>query len=112
MARLILVSNRVSIPRTGGANRAGGLEVALAPILKVFPTVWFGWSGNVVPADKVVTQTIERSGTAYVVTDLSEDIDPQTGTLWGNFPQTYSMAGLILTAMRLSRSWEDRYWRG
>ena len=43
---------------------------------------------------------------------LSEDIDPRTGTLWGNFPQTYSMAGLILTAMRLSRSWEDRYWRG
>jgi GH15 family glucan-1,4-alpha-glucosidase len=43
---------------------------------------------------------------------LSEDVDPQSGTLWGNFPQTYSMAGLILTAMRLSRSWEDRYWRG
>jgi GH15 family glucan-1,4-alpha-glucosidase len=43
---------------------------------------------------------------------LSEDIHPQTGALWGNFPQTYSMAGLILTAMRLSRSWEDRYWRG
>ncbi len=43
---------------------------------------------------------------------LSEDIQIQTGTLWGNFPQTYSMAGLILTAMRLSRSWEDRYWRG
>jgi GH15 family glucan-1,4-alpha-glucosidase len=43
---------------------------------------------------------------------LSEDVDVQAGTLWGNFPQTYSMAGLILTAMRLSRSWEDRYWRG
>jgi GH15 family glucan-1,4-alpha-glucosidase len=43
---------------------------------------------------------------------LSEDVDPQSGALWGNFPQTYSMAGLILTAMRLSRSWEDRYWRG
>jgi GH15 family glucan-1,4-alpha-glucosidase len=43
---------------------------------------------------------------------LSEDVDPQTGVLWGNFPQTYSMAGLILSAMRLSRSWEDRYWRG
>jgi GH15 family glucan-1,4-alpha-glucosidase len=42
---------------------------------------------------------------------LSEDVDPQTGELWGNFPQTYSMAGLILSAMRLSRSWEDRYWR-
>jgi GH15 family glucan-1,4-alpha-glucosidase len=43
---------------------------------------------------------------------LSEDIDPKTGQLWGNFPQTYSMAGLILSAMRLSRTWEDRYWRG
>ena len=43
---------------------------------------------------------------------LSEDVDPAPGVLWGNFPQTYSMAGLILTAMRLSRSWEDRYWRG
>jgi GH15 family glucan-1,4-alpha-glucosidase len=41
---------------------------------------------------------------------LSEDIDPKHGSLWGNFPQTYSMAGLILTGMRLSRSWEDRYW--
>jgi GH15 family glucan-1,4-alpha-glucosidase len=42
---------------------------------------------------------------------LSEDIHPQTGALWGNFPQTYSMAGIILSAMRLSQSWEDRYWR-
>ncbi|MGD0189742.1 MAG: glycoside hydrolase family 15 protein [Rhizomicrobium sp.] len=43
---------------------------------------------------------------------LSEDIHPQTGVLWGNFPQTYSMAGLLSTGMRLSRSWEDKYWRG
>jgi GH15 family glucan-1,4-alpha-glucosidase len=42
---------------------------------------------------------------------LSEDVHPKTGALWGNFPQTYSMAGLISSAMRLSRSWEDRYWR-
>jgi GH15 family glucan-1,4-alpha-glucosidase len=42
---------------------------------------------------------------------LSEDVHPTTGALWGNFPQTYSMAGLILSAMKLSRSWEDRYWR-
>jgi GH15 family glucan-1,4-alpha-glucosidase len=41
---------------------------------------------------------------------LSEDVHPRTGALWGNFPQTYSMAGLITTGMRLSRSWEDRYW--
>ncbi len=38
---------------------------------------------------------------------LSEDVDPVTGELWGNFPQTYSMVGLIKCAMRLSKSWED-----
>ena len=38
---------------------------------------------------------------------LSEDLDFDTGELWGNFPQTYSMVGLINSAMRLSRKWED-----
>jgi GH15 family glucan-1,4-alpha-glucosidase len=38
---------------------------------------------------------------------MSEDIHPESGELWGNFPQTYSMVGLINTAMRLSRSWES-----
>jgi len=38
---------------------------------------------------------------------LSEDIDPETGELWGNFPQTYSLVGLITSAMRLSRSWSE-----
>ena len=73
MARLILVSNRVAIPREGGPQRAGGLEVALAPILKELPTVWFGWSGNVVPAGKVKTETVDKGDDVYVVTDLSEE---------------------------------------
>jgi GH15 family glucan-1,4-alpha-glucosidase len=38
---------------------------------------------------------------------LSEDIDPATGEWWGNFPQTYSMVGIINSAIRLSRSWEE-----
>src|SRR5258708_8000740 len=43
---------------------------------------------------------------------LSEDVDPQTGELWGNIPQTYSMVGLIISALRLSKSWEEAFWRG
>lgn len=42
---------------------------------------------------------------------LSEDVHPGTGALWGNYPQTYSQVGLILSAMRLSRSWEEGLWR-
>ncbi len=42
---------------------------------------------------------------------LSEDLHPSTGELWGNLPQTYSMAGLINSGMNLSRKWEDA-WTG
>ncbi|RYG39114.1 MAG: glycoside hydrolase family 15 protein [Burkholderiales bacterium] len=38
---------------------------------------------------------------------LSEDIDPVSGEAWGNYPQTYSLVGLINAAVRLSRRWED-----
>jgi len=38
---------------------------------------------------------------------LSEDLDPATGELWGNYPQTYSLVGIINAATRLSGSWED-----
>lgn len=37
---------------------------------------------------------------------LSEDLSPTTGELWGNFPQTYSMVGIINGAMRLSKPWD------
>jgi GH15 family glucan-1,4-alpha-glucosidase len=38
---------------------------------------------------------------------MSEDTAPQSGEPWGNFPQTYSMVGIINGAMRLSRPWES-----
>ena len=38
---------------------------------------------------------------------LSEDVDTKTGELWGNFPQTYSMVGIINAAARLSRQWDE-----
>ena len=38
---------------------------------------------------------------------LSEDTDTSTGELWGNFPQTYSMVGIINGAVRLSAPWDS-----
>jgi len=38
---------------------------------------------------------------------LSEDVDPKTSELWGNFPQTYSMVGIINSANLMSRKWTD-----
>lgn len=36
---------------------------------------------------------------------LSEDIDPETSELWGNYPQTYSLVGMINCAALLSKPW-------
>ena len=38
---------------------------------------------------------------------IGGDIVPATGELWGNYPQTYSLVGLINSAMKLSKSWEE-----
>ncbi|HUG99370.1 MAG TPA: glycoside hydrolase family 15 protein [Gammaproteobacteria bacterium] len=40
---------------------------------------------------------------------LSEDVNAHNGELWGNFPQTYSLVGIILGAIRLSQPWEDAF---
>ncbi|GAA4036359.1 glycoside hydrolase family 15 protein [Parerythrobacter jejuensis] len=38
---------------------------------------------------------------------LSEDLDWESGELWGNFPQTYSLVGIINCAGLLSRPWSE-----
>ena len=40
---------------------------------------------------------------------LAEHIDPKTGEQWGNFVQTYSMVGLINSAIRLSLRWDQAF---
>jgi GH15 family glucan-1,4-alpha-glucosidase len=60
--------------------------------------------GRMDEARKIFEQLLKRRNSAGL---LSEDIDPNSGELWGNFPQTYSMVGIITCAIRLSRTWED-----
>ena len=72
MARLIVVSNRVSVPGDEG-GRVGGLEVAVRATLKRHPGVWFGWSGRVGKLSHLETATLTRGGISYIVTDLSEE---------------------------------------
>jgi trehalose 6-phosphate synthase len=73
LARLVVVSNRVSIPNGEGAKRAGGLEVALRPALERNGGVWFGWSGKAVPRPDVEMHTVCHKNVTHVVTDLAED---------------------------------------
>jgi len=38
---------------------------------------------------------------------ISEDFDPKTGTMWGNFPQAYSHVGMIHAAFAASPGWSE-----
>jgi trehalose 6-phosphate synthase len=70
VSRLVVVSNRVSVP-DAGAKRAGGLEVALRPALQSNGGVWLGWSGKVATRNKLKTRSVQHHNVQYVVTDLS-----------------------------------------
>jgi GH15 family glucan-1,4-alpha-glucosidase len=63
--------------------------------------------GRIDEARAMFTDLLKRRNAFGI---LSEDIHPETGVLWGNIPQTYSMAAIINSAMRLSVKWEDA-WR-
>jgi trehalose 6-phosphate synthase len=73
LARLVVVSNRVAVPSRDGGSRAGGLEVAIRPVLKRHPGVWFGWSGRVAAASEATVRTSQRGHQTYVLTDLTEE---------------------------------------
>jgi trehalose 6-phosphate synthase len=69
LARLVVISNRVAVPKSG--SRAGGLEVAVHAALKQNPGIWFGWSGR--HSAKLETRTIEHDKISYVITDLHRE---------------------------------------
>lgn len=91
MSRLIVVSNRVSVPETHGAAPAGGLAVALSAALREYSGFWFGWSGETVEAytGAVNTRTVED--VTLVTVDLEESDFQEyyngyaNGTLWPLF---------------------------
>ncbi|MFA5899643.1 MAG: glycoside hydrolase family 15 protein [Hyphomicrobium sp.] len=62
--------------------------------------------GEIHKARDIFTDVLSRTNSFGI---LSEDIHPASGELWGNIPQTYCMAGIINTATKLSRSWEDAW---
>lgn len=68
--RLVVVSNRVTVPDRGEKVAAGGLAVALREALEKRGGLWFGWSGKT--GDDPTLTTTERGNVTYAVTDLTE----------------------------------------
>ncbi len=91
MARLVIVSNRVPVPRVRGGVAAGGLAVALNDALTP-GSMWFGWSGKIAADGADAPPAIvEARGVVYATVDLSKrDYDHfyvglSNGALWPLF---------------------------
>ncbi|QBX37279.1 glycoside hydrolase family 15 protein [Brevundimonas sp. S30B] len=73
-----------------------------------FCTFWFiealHLNGRTEEAREIFAEMLNRRTAAGL---LSEDIAIETGELWGNYPQTYSLVGIINCAVLLSRSWTE-----
>jgi GH15 family glucan-1,4-alpha-glucosidase len=71
-----------------------------------FCTFWYiealHASGRDGEARRLFEQLLQRRSRAGL---LSEDVSLETGELWGNYPQTYSLVGVISCAATLSRPW-------
>ena len=61
-------------------------------------------TGRITDARALFEEMVARRTPAGL---LSEDIDPASGELWGNYPQTYSLVGLINCAVLLSKPWSS-----
>jgi len=62
------------------------------------------FSGRTAEARELFEEMLNRRTAAGL---LSEDIALDGGELWGNYPQTYSLVGLINCATLLSRPWSS-----
>jgi trehalose 6-phosphate synthase len=86
MARLVIVSNRVPIPKARG-TQAGGLAVALRELLTP-GSMWFGWSGRLTAEPSTQPALVEARGVTYATIDLSADayrafyVGFANGALW------------------------------
>lgn len=71
MTRLVVVSNRVSLPEPGGASQ-GGLAVAINAALRQYSGLWFGWSGQSTPhfTGQIAMQRMD--GVTAATVDLEE----------------------------------------
>ena len=86
MARLVIVSNRVPIPKAR-ITAAGGLAVALRDLLTP-GAMWFGWSGRLSATPAVQPALVEARGVTYATVDLTAEahrafyVGFANGALW------------------------------
>ena len=69
--RLIIVSNRVAMPKKKGAA-AGGLAVGILAALKDQGGMWFGWSGKLTDKSDSQVEVVRKENIDFATIPLNE----------------------------------------
>lgn len=110
MSRLVVVSNRVTVPETKSTGSQGGLAVALAAALRQSRGLWFGWSGERTESFTGQISMTRAAGVTTATIDLEDqDIDEYYNgfanwTLWPLFHYRIDLA-------RYDRQFDEGYER-
>jgi trehalose 6-phosphate synthase len=97
MQRIVMVSNRVSLPRARGAQ-AGGLSAGILDALQRHGGLWFGWSGDLAESTSTEARITTAGKITYGLVDLSSGDHAAyytgyaNGTLW---PLLHYRLGLV-----------------
>jgi trehalose 6-phosphate synthase len=99
VARLVIISNRIMLPRAHGEReRAGGMAVALRDALRARGGLWFGWSGETVETTSTAAKIVQSGRIQFATIDLGRADHDQyynrfsNGTLW---PLLHYRLGLL-----------------
>ncbi len=108
MSRIVAVSNRVAIPRSG--KSAGGLAVGLMAAFQEQGGLWFGWSGKTIDGEPGPARLTSSGNVRFATIDIDERdfagyyAGYSNNTLW---PLLHFMLGFF----SYSRSDHEAYWR-
>ena len=109
MSRLVVVSNRVSLPGPDSAA-AGGLAVGVQAALEDNGGLWFGWNGKTCQTEPREAQIDTRGAIQYATIDLNES---EYELYYNGFANSslWPVCHYLLAYYKFDRAAFEAYWR-
>ena len=109
MSRLVVVSNRVSIPGPNN-HAAGGLAVGVQAALEDNGGLWFGWNGEVCATEPRTAEVDQRGAISYATIELNQD---EFELYYNGFSNAslWPVFHYLLAYYKYDRAAFEAYWR-
>lgn len=107
MSRLVIASNRCTVPRGGSAP--GGLAVALNAALRAEGGIWFGWDGSVTESNRRRPRRETVDGITYATVPLQRRYYEDYYKGYSN-QVLWPLFHFRVDAMQFDNAYRNAYW--